>query len=104
MLIAEISLNVEDIAQCPVGNNPFHLQHAWEAALVVAERKWHSSLFRGLDGALGFSARESKRFLTPDWLARRSDCGNLSHMQGMRSCEKNDLYPRVGDRVFQVGC
>src|SRR5262245_48983188 len=103
MLITEIALDMENLAQCPVGNDPLHFQHAWKTALVVAECKGHSSRFRRLDGALGLSACESKRFFAPDRLARRSDRGNLSHMQGMRSCEKDSLHARVGDRTFEIG-
>jgi hypothetical protein len=70
---------------------------------LLLQRKWHSGLFRGLDGAFSFSARERKRLLAPDWLAGRSDRGDLSHMKGMRSCEKDCLHAGVSDRFFEPG-
>lgn len=39
MLIAEIALDMEDIAQRTVGDNPLQFAHAGKATLVVAERK-----------------------------------------------------------------
>src|SRR5262245_5250665 len=103
MLIAKVAFDMKNLTQRSVGNNPFEFTHARKAALVVAERKWHSGLCRRLDGACGFSAREGKRLFAPDRLARRSDCGNLSHMQGMWCREKDGLHARVGDRVFELG-
>src|SRR6185503_2841236 len=103
MLIAEITLDMQDLAQGPVGGNPLHLAHARKATLVVAKRKWHSGLFRGLDGAFSFTACERKRLLAPDRLARRGDRGDLLHMKRMGSCEKDCLYARVGDRFFEIG-
>src|SRR5690348_4382555 len=103
MLIAEIALDMQDFAKYSLGDNPFHFAHARKAPLVVTKRKRHSGLFRGLDGAFSFGSRERKRLLAPDRLVRRGDRRDLSHVEGMRSCEKDGLHAGVGDRLVKLG-
>ncbi len=103
MLVGEISLDMQDLADDAVSHHTFELAHGGKTSLVVSESEGYAGLFRGDDRALRCCARESEWLFTPHRLARRRYGGNLRDMQGMWRCKKYSLNARVGDRVLEFG-
>lgn len=101
MLIAEIALDMKDLAELAGCDDTLDLAHAWKAALVVAERERNAGLCAGTDRAFGLGARQCQGLFAPDRLAGRRDGGNLPNVQRMRSCKKHRLHARIGNCVFE---
>src|SRR5215475_13580505 len=103
MLVAEIALDMEDVAKKAVRDSAFERALAWKATFVVAEGKGDARL--GTCGDSTFSIGPAKRqwLLTPNRFARRRHRAYLGDVQGMRRCQKNRLHARIGDGLFEFG-
>src|SRR5262245_45364803 len=101
MLVAEITLDMKDVAKQAVRDSTFELAHAWKATFVVAEGKGDAGLGAGGDSTFGLRSAERQWFFAPYRFARRCYRGYLRNVQGMRRCQKNRLHARVGDGFFE---
>ncbi len=102
MFIGEVAFDMQDVTDDSHGNDAFEFAHAWEAALVVAQREGNVGLLAGGNGALGFGTGERERLLAPHRLAGRRHGGNLSDVQRVRGCEKNRLNTGIGNGLLEL--
>src|SRR5262245_2354808 len=103
MLVAEIALDMKDVAKDAVRDNALKLPHAWKAAFVVAEGKGDFGLGARRDGTFGVDSAKRQWLLAPYRFACLRCHAYLRDVQGMRCCQKNRLHARVGDRLFEFG-
>ena len=101
MLVAEIALDMKDLAKKAVRDSAFEIAHAWKATFVVAKGKGDAGLGAGGDSTFGLGSAERQWFLAPYRFARRRYRAYLRDVQGMRRCQKNRLHARVGDGFFK---
>src|SRR5262245_291863 len=101
MLVAEITLDMKDVAKQAVRDSTFELAHAWKATFVVAEGKGDAGLGAGGDSTFGIGSAKRQWFLAPYRFACRRHRAYLRDVQGMRRSQKNRLHARVGDGFFE---
>src|SRR2546430_12946158 len=58
--VGEMRLDMQDLADFPLGDDAPQLAHRGKAALVVAEREHHSGAFDRRDRAFGLGQRRSE--------------------------------------------
>ena len=105
MVVGEVPLDVQDVAERPAGDHPLELAHGGEGAACCCRAAEHhaAALRQGRDRALGLGARERERFFAPDVLAGGGRSDHLVDVQRMRGGEEHRLHLRVGDRVGELG-
>ena len=99
MLVAEMTFDVQHLADRAAGDDALELAHGGKAALVVAEPEHDFGLGHRGDGPLGFRARQRQRLLAPHRLARRRHRADLRDVQRMRRRQEHRLHARIGDRI-----
>ena len=99
VLVAEMPLDMQDVAEDAVSNGPLELAHRRKAPLVVAEAKDDAGVATGGNRALGLAASESERLLAPDRLAGPRHRNDLIDVQRMRGRKHDRLHARIGNRV-----
>ena len=103
VLVAEVRLDVQHLADLSFGDDAAQRGHRRKAALVVAEREHDAGLAAGRDRALGLGERQRERLLAPHRLAGRRDRDDLLDMQRVRGRQHHRLDARIGDRVGELG-
>ena len=101
MLVAEIALDMKDVAKGAVRDNVLELPHAWKATFVVAEGKGDVGLGASRDSPFSIGAAKRQWLLAPYRFACLRYRAYLRDVQGMRCCQKNRLHARVRDRLFE---
>src|SRR5205823_2682837 len=99
VLVAEMSLDMQDVAEDAVSNAMPQLAHRRKAPLVVAEAEDDAGVAAGGNSTLGLAATESERLLAPDRFAGPRHCNDLVDVQRMRGREHDRLYTRIGDCI-----
>ncbi len=99
VLVAEVTFDVQHLADRATGDDALELAHRGKAALVVAEPEHDFGVGDCGDGPLGFRARQRQRLLAPHRLARRRHRADLRDVQRMRRRQKHRLHARIGDRI-----
>jgi hypothetical protein len=103
MFVAEVALDMKDITERAMGNQPLKLAHAWKTAFVVAQGERHAGLSYRRDRAICGGAGQCQWLLAPDWLAGGRNGLDLRDVKRMRSCKKHRLDAWVGDSLFEFG-
>ena len=103
MVVGEMPLDMQDLAERAAVHQRLQFAHRREAALVVAGAERYARLVAGLDRARGLRARQRQRLLAPHRLAGAGDRGHLLHVQRMRRRQKDRLHLRILDRVRELG-
>ena len=103
MFVGEMRLDMQDLADRPVGDHPAQGRHRREAALVVAEREHDTRFLDRRDRAPGLGKSQCKRLFAPHMFSRRRDRRDLVDVQRVRRGQHDGFHPRVGERVVELG-
>ena len=104
MLVAEMRLDMQHLAERPVRHEALQFEHRRQSSACCCRAPNTTPALRHAATARSASrARQRQRLLAPHMLAGRRDRDDLLDMERMRRCQKHGLHARIGDRFGEVG-